>query len=152
MDLTDPTFVYLLLDGTTEGQFGKRPQSGSQVTGLQATMSWLSAEEHWLLINQVFGEGVKSARGATAILAGTTTLETCLERPFTRAIVNELLHSNQQKNAIVCQPLQTVASHELWHDLLQQNNYCGNTPCGIHPFSELPNQVRTFASNHTCDS
>ena len=42
-----------------------------------------------LPINRVFGEGVKSARGATAILAVGTTLqlETCLERPFTQTTV-----------------------------------------------------------------
>ena len=33
----------------------------------------------------VFGEGVKSARAATAILAATTTLETCFERPLVRS-------------------------------------------------------------------
>ena len=39
---------------------------------------------------RVFGEGVKSARGATAILAAAITLETCLERPFTRTTANKL--------------------------------------------------------------
>ena len=46
------------------------------------------------------------------ILAAATTLETSLERPCTQTIVNELLHSKQ--------PLRTIASHELLHELLRQ--------------------------------
>ena len=41
-------------------------------------------------LSWVFGEGVKSARGATAVLAAAATLETCLERPFTRTIALEI--------------------------------------------------------------
>ena len=72
----------------------------------------------------VFGEGVKSARGATAILAVAATFEICLERTFTRAIANELLQTNyctrnNRKSAIVCQPLQISASHELLHEPLR---------------------------------
>ena len=49
-------------------------------------------------LGRVFGEGVKSARGETAIhLAAATTLETCLEHPFTQPIANKRLHSKQQK-------------------------------------------------------
>ena len=40
----------------------------------------------------MFGEGAKSIRDAAAILAAATTLETCLECPFTRAVANKLLH------------------------------------------------------------
>ena len=36
--------------------------------------------------DRVFGEGVKSGRGSISRLAATTTLGTCLERPFTRTI------------------------------------------------------------------
>ena len=39
-----------------------------------------------LALHQMFGEGLSSARGATAILAAATTLETCWEGPFTRAV------------------------------------------------------------------
>ena len=52
----------------------------------------LRADRMW-----VFGDSVKSARGAIAIFATATTLQTCLERPFTRAIANEALCSKQQK-------------------------------------------------------
>ena len=57
---------------------------------------------------RVFGEGVKSASGAIAILAAATTLETCLQRPFTRTIANELLHSKQQKE---CNSFSTIANY-----------------------------------------
>ena len=46
---------------------------------------------------RVYGEGVKSARGAIAILEVATTLETCLERPFTRTVANKRSHSKQRK-------------------------------------------------------
>ena len=68
-----------------------------------------------------------------------TTLEICLERSFTRATANRLLHPrNSRKNAIVLRPLRTIASHEpIARKNCDRNNYCGNTPCGSHPFSEL---------------
>ena len=58
----------------------------------------------------VFGGGVKSGRGAIAILAAATALEICLERPFTRTIANEPLHSKQQTERT---------------SLLTTVNYCG---------------------------
>ena len=67
------------------------------------------------------GEGVDSARGATAILAAATTLEARLES-FTRTIANERLHSKLRNEC-----------HSCWIIA----NYCGDTLCGIHPLSDL---------------
>ena len=75
-----------------------------------------------------FGQGVKSARGATAILAAATTPETCLERPFTRTIAKELLQTKQQNACKTFRPLRTIASHELLHELLRQKTSIAATP------------------------
>ena len=42
-----------------------------------------------------------------------------------RTIADELLHSKQQKE---CDSFLTTANYP---------NYCGDSPCGIHPFSKL---------------
>ena len=55
-----------------------------------------------------YGEGVNSARGATAILAAAITLVTCLEHPFTRTIANELLHCKERKE---CNRFWTIANY-----------------------------------------
>ena len=52
-------------------------------------------------------------------LAAATTLETCLQHPFTQPIANKLVHPKQQKNEIVLRPLRAIASHELLHDSKQ---------------------------------
>ena len=43
-----------------------------------------------------------------------------------------------RNNARAFRPLRTIASHGLLHNYCDSKNYCGNTPCGIHPFSEVP--------------
>ena len=67
------------------------------------------------------------------------SLETCLERPFSRTIARELLHSKQQKE---CNSFSSIANYcvarTIARTIATDKNYCGNTPCGIHPFSELP--------------
>ena len=65
-------------------------------------------QEEQVTKTRVFGKEAKSARGAIAILAAVTTLETCLEPPFIRMIANELLHSKQQKE---CNRVSTTADH-----------------------------------------
>ena len=68
-----------------------------------------------------------------------TTLETCSEHPFTQPIPNKLLHSKQQKE---CNSSSTIASccvaWTIARTIATANSYCSDTPCGIHPFSELP--------------
>ena len=54
-------------------------------------------------LSRVFGEGVRLQYPAAA-----TTLETCLEPPFTQPIANKLLHSKQQKE---CNSSSTIASY-----------------------------------------
>ena len=69
------------------------------------------------------------------MLAMATTLETCLEGPFTRTIIaSDLLHLKQQKER------NSFSDH---YERLRRMNYCTNVStaqlsCGIHPFSELP--------------
>ena len=60
----------------------------------------------------VFGEGVKSARGATAILAAATTLETCLEHPIHTSCCKRTIvarDTTELKNAIVVRPSEIIA-------------------------------------------
>ena len=65
----------------------------------------------------MFGEGVKSARGASAILVAVTTIKRCLERPFTRPIVRTRkrtphkrfskmisLHTKNLESALLAEP------------------------------------------------
>ena len=72
-------------------------------------------------------------------LAAATTLETCLEHPFTQPIANKLLHSKQQKE---CNSSSAIASYcvawTIARTIATAKNYCSDTPCGIHPFSEHP--------------
>ena len=76
------------------------------------------------IATRVFGEGVKLARGATAILSAATTLEHVWNVPS-----HELLHTqNSGKNAIVLWPLRTIGSHELLHELLRQQITIAATP------------------------
>ena len=56
-----------------------------------------------------------NARGAVAILAAVTTLEICLERPFTRMIANERLHLKQLKE---CNKFSAIAT------ISYCTNYC----------------------------
>ena len=78
-------------------------------------------------------------------LAAATTLETCLEHPFTQPIADKLLHSKQQK---LCNSCSTIASYcvawTIARTVATANNYCSDTPCGIHPFSEHPNFDRDW--------
>ena len=86
----------------------------------------LRLELHFILVGclekQWNREGVR-----LQYLAAATTLETCLEHPFTQPFANKLLHSNQQ-NAVVLRPLQAIASHELLHELLRQQTTIAATP------------------------
>ena len=76
-----------------------------------------------------FGEGVKSARGAIAIVAAATTRETWLERPLAPTIANRLLHSKQQKECINgLSTIAIIASHELLHELLGQKQLLRRHP------------------------
>ena len=76
-----------------------------------------------------------------------TTLETCLEHPFTQPIANKLLHSKQQKS---CNSSSTIANYcvawTIARTIATANNYCSDTPCGIHPFSEHPRYVGEMRS------
>ena len=69
-------------------------------------------------------------------LAAVTTLETCLEHPFTQPIADKRLHLKQQKER---NSSSTIASYcvawTIVRTIATANNYCS---CGIHPFSELP--------------
>ena len=63
-------------------------------------------------------EGLDFARGVPATHAVMTTLEACLEYPFTVTIANERLHSTQVKN---------TWSNENFHILSSENNlYCNH--------------------------
>ena len=96
---------------------------------------------------RVFGEGVKSARGETAIL-GCGDSKHVWKIPSHNLLQLNYCTRNSRKNAIVLRPLRAIASHELLHELLRQaNNYCTDSPCGIHPFSEHPKSANTSKKN-----
>ena len=85
-----------------------------------------------------------NAQGVTLqYLAAATTLETCLEHPFTQPKEDKLLH-NSRNNAIVLWPLRTIASHELLHELLRLRTTIAATP--LAESTPSPNTQTNFLS------
>ena len=105
---------------------------------LQEESPWVSS---MVVGSWSVGEGVKSARGETAIswLHLRLTRNVFGTPPSHSYCKQTIALENSRKNAIVLRPLRAIASHELLHELLRRaKNYCSDTRCGIHPFSELP--------------
>ena len=77
-------------------------------------------------------------------------------RPHSKHVWNIPSHSllqinyctrNSRNNAIVLRPLRAIASHKtIARTIATAKNYCSDTPCGIHPFSEHPSLFLFFFS------
>ena len=71
---------------------------------------------------------------------------TCRGNPHLRHVWNvpshEFLHSKQQKE---CDCFSTIVNYCVVWTIAAENNYCSETPCGIHPFSEHPLRERFAA-------
>ena len=84
---------------------------------------------------------MKSARSASAILSAATMFETCLERPSHELLQTNYCTPNSRNNATVCRPLQTIASHELLHELLRQKTTIAATPLAESTPSEASSNL-----------
>ena len=84
----------------------------------------------------VFGEGMKSARGANATLAAATTLENMFVPSHELLPTNNCTRSSR-KNAIVSRPLRMIASYELLHKPLRQKINIVATPLRKAPQAPL---------------
>ena len=68
----------------------------------------------------MFAEGVKSARGETAILGRGDHTRNTFGTPLHIAYCRQTIAlETAEKNAIVLRPLRAIASHELLHELLR---------------------------------
>ena len=100
--------------GHLEGHLGRRPGSRASVGQVLAEAS----------MSRAFGEGVKSARGETAIPRSKHVWNI----PSYNLLQINYCTRNSRNYAIVLPPLRAIASHELLHELLRQQTTIAATP------------------------
>ena len=79
-------------------------------------------------LGRVFGEGVKSARGETAILGRGDHTRNMFGTSLHTTYCKQIIALETAEIMLVLRPLRAIASHELLHELLPQQTTIAATP------------------------